>query len=101
MIIPKKIIYWAYIAHNMQTAYDDRFPGRGRTLSSSTNQATSVANSEPNLQTRLLDDANNLDQASPHPATIAAGQRVGDGRYIHIYNIYLCRYTCTSSISRA
>ncbi|XP_012836196.1 PREDICTED: uncharacterized protein At3g58460 isoform X1 [Erythranthe guttata] len=64
----------------MQTAQDgDRFPGRGRTLSSSTNQAASVTNSEPNLQTRLLDDGDNLNQAS-YPATIGAGQRISDGR---------------------
>ncbi|KAI3447361.1 hypothetical protein Pfo_004026 [Paulownia fortunei] len=64
----------------MQTAEDsDRFPGRGRSLGSGTNQAASVANSDSSLQTRLLDDGNNLDQAS-HPAEIEGGQRISDGR---------------------
>ncbi|KAK6126580.1 hypothetical protein DH2020_039691 [Rehmannia glutinosa] len=57
----------------------DRFPGRGRSLGSSTNQAASLSNSDSSLQTRLLDDGNNLDQSS-HPATIGGGQRISDGR---------------------
>ncbi|KAK6152205.1 hypothetical protein DH2020_014840 [Rehmannia glutinosa] len=64
---------------SVQTAQDsDRFPGRGRSLGSSTNQAASLSNSDSSLQTRLLDDGNNLDQAS-HPATIGGGQRISDG----------------------
>lgn len=67
----------------MQTAQgSDRFPGRGRALGSGTNQAASVANSDSSLQTRLLDDVDNLDQQS-NPARIGEGQRVSDGRYIH------------------
>ncbi|KAL0337100.1 UNVERIFIED_CONTAM: Ubiquitin carboxyl-terminal hydrolase 12 [Sesamum calycinum] len=57
----------------------DRFPGRGRTLGSVANQAASTAISDSGLQTRLLDDVDNLDQAS-HPATIGGGQRIMDGR---------------------
>ncbi|KAL3625972.1 Rhomboid-like protein 15 [Castilleja foliolosa] len=52
-----------------QTAQDNgRFPGRARTLGSTTNQAASLSNSDSNLQTRLLDDSDNLDQASHPPA---------------------------------
>ncbi|KAK6126585.1 hypothetical protein DH2020_039674 [Rehmannia glutinosa] len=66
--------------NSVQTAQDsDRFPGRGRSLGSSTNQAASLSNSDSSLQTRLLDDGNNLDQSS-HPATIGGGQRISDGR---------------------
>ncbi|PIN18264.1 Rhomboid family protein [Handroanthus impetiginosus] len=54
---------------------DDRFPGRGRTVGSGTNQAASVVNSDSSLQTRLLDDANSLDQASHSP-----GQQISDRR---------------------
>ncbi|KAL0426633.1 UNVERIFIED_CONTAM: Ubiquitin carboxyl-terminal hydrolase 12 [Sesamum latifolium] len=57
----------------------DRFPGRGRTLGSVANQAAPTAISDSGLQTRLLDDVDNLDQAS-HPATIGGGQRILDGR---------------------
>ncbi|GFP89895.1 uncharacterized protein at3g58460 [Phtheirospermum japonicum] len=58
-----------------QTAQDnDRFPGRARTLGSSTNQAASLSNSDSNLQTRLLDDSDDLDQTS-HPPTIQRDTR--------------------------
>ncbi|KAL3825656.1 hypothetical protein ACJIZ3_021685 [Penstemon smallii] len=41
----------------------DRFPGRGRTLSSGLSQAASTP-SDSSLQTRLLEDGNNLDRPS-------------------------------------
>ncbi|KAG8373992.1 hypothetical protein BUALT_Bualt11G0084400 [Buddleja alternifolia] len=53
----------------------DRFPGRGRTLGAGINQAAS----DSSLQTRLLEDGNNLDQAS-HPPTIGGAQQTPDGR---------------------
>ncbi|KAL3625122.1 Rhomboid-like protein 15 [Castilleja foliolosa] len=60
---------------SLQAAQDnDRFPGRARTLASTTNQADSLSNSDSNLQTRLLDDSDDLDQAS-HPPTIQRDTR--------------------------
>ncbi|CAB4317316.1 unnamed protein product [Prunus armeniaca] len=61
-----------------QSAQDGHmFPGRGRTLGSGRNTA-SDANSESNLQVRLLDNSN-----SEHPsdmAVIGTGQQLSDGR---------------------
>ncbi|KAL8509602.1 hypothetical protein ACS0TY_016722 [Phlomoides rotata] len=61
------------------TQGDDRFPGRARTLSSNTTQAASVPNSYSSLQTRLLDDVDDLDQQA-NPARIGGGQHASDGR---------------------
>ncbi|KZV28403.1 RHOMBOID-like protein 15, partial [Dorcoceras hygrometricum] len=59
-----------------QTSQDsDRFPGRGRTLSSNLNQATSAANSNSSLQARLLDDDSH--QIS---TTIGGEQQNSNGR---------------------
>lgn len=65
----------------MQTAQgsDDRFPGRARTLGAGANQAASVANSDSNLQTRLLDDVDSFDEQST-PARGGGAQRMPDGR---------------------
>lgn len=59
------------------TQGDDRFPGRARTLG--TTQAASVPNSDSSLQTRLLDDVDDLDQQA-NPATFGGGQHTLDGR---------------------
>ncbi|KAJ4971277.1 hypothetical protein NE237_004376 [Protea cynaroides] len=61
-----------------QAGQDQRFPGTGRTLGSSRNQATSTMNSDSSLQARLLDSS--LD----HPSEVAEsgiGQRISDGRH--------------------
>ncbi|XP_042511397.1 rhomboid-like protein 15 isoform X2 [Macadamia integrifolia] len=61
-----------------QVEQDQRFPGTGRTLGSSRNQAVSTMNSDSSLQARLLDNSS-LD----HPSDVAEsglGQRISDGR---------------------
>ncbi|KAG6403906.1 hypothetical protein SASPL_136140 [Salvia splendens] len=72
--------YTLYNAYWMQTAQgSDRFPGRGRTLGSETNRAASVANSDSNLQARLLDDVDDRDQQTT-PSRGGGGQPMPDGR---------------------
>ncbi|RWR85436.1 rhomboid protein Panut_RBL15 [Cinnamomum micranthum f. kanehirae] len=62
-----------------QAAHDSRFPGRGRTLGSTQNQAASAVNSDTSLQARLLDNS-----STDHPSEAAAlstGQHLSDGRH--------------------
>ncbi|XP_043697073.1 rhomboid-like protein 15 isoform X2 [Telopea speciosissima] len=61
-----------------QAGQDERFPGRGRTLGSSRNQAASTVNSDSSLQDRLLDNSS-LDYLS-EVAESGIGQRVSDDR---------------------
>ncbi|XP_047957139.1 rhomboid-like protein 15 isoform X1 [Salvia hispanica] len=66
--------------NSVETAQgSDRFPGRGRTLGSQTNRAASVANSDSNLQARLLDDVDERDQQTT-PSRGGGGQPMPDGR---------------------
>ncbi|PQQ21324.1 rhomboid-like protein 15 [Prunus yedoensis var. nudiflora] len=61
-----------------QSAQDGHmFPGRGRTLGSGRNTA-SDANSESNLQVRLLDNSNSENPSDM--AVIGTGQQLSDGR---------------------
>lgn len=62
-----------------QPAQDSRFPGRGRALGSTRNQAASANNSDSSLQARLLDNST----AAHHSESAAtnAGQQVSDGRF--------------------
>ncbi|OVA00862.1 Ubiquitin-associated domain/translation elongation factor EF-Ts [Macleaya cordata] len=54
-----------------QSAQDGRFPGRGRTLSSTVNQSASAINSDSSLQARLLDNS------SPDHLSVTTGPGTG------------------------
>lgn len=61
-----------------QTGQDSRFPGRGRTLNSTLHQSAPPADSDLNLQARLLDDP------APNPvraAEVRDGPRISDARH--------------------
>ncbi|PIA54158.1 hypothetical protein AQUCO_00900608v1 [Aquilegia coerulea] len=65
----------------VQSAQDSRFPGRGRTLLSSDNQAPSALSSDSSLQARLL-DPNHLLETTVN----STANQIPDGRYLSKLN---------------
>ncbi|KAL4200390.1 hypothetical protein AMTRI_Chr03g56210 [Amborella trichopoda] len=69
-----------------ESAQDSRFPGRGRTLGSTRNQAAHTAGPDPELHARLL-DSNPQDPPLDRPVIAPGGARLSDGRQAAVENV--------------
>ena len=58
----------------MQSAQDNRFPGRGRTLAAPRSETAPSVTPDSNLQTRLLDDTGSNEQSGMRAINSGGGR---------------------------